>query len=1228
MSAHSRPRPSRSRSSVRDSRDRRRRDSRSRSRSPVRDSQPARSNSCSTPKVIAIVSFLVRDKTWISNLDLILSKIKDMELHWKEIIWRDLLEAFLLLANGLAPHSSNIAKLASSIQSLSRHRIDTFISLLDKAKRLSSGKKDIVHILLRSFGKSAGNVKMDDIYNRLCRPLVEKLYSCKCEDSGIININSIGIKESGYCDLESLLAGKSLCAKICRPSSLSYKYHSTPSTLVIGVYRESNFNMNINDAIIITDVNGVQHRYVLDSLVYYDKGLGHQVTAIYQDSQLFQLSVCGTYQPVPGGLLNQDVCTDIHYLRYKLVGRDKSNTSSSSNISYSGLSSSASSADNMSAPNSQATEAAAQHSTNSHGSKLNLVPCSADIPSHSLSPPARISTVSSYQAQQQSNSTPTAATQTVPGKRNHDLAADGTILQSGTVKRSRVSNPSVQTSGNNQHFQSSGSSSFAHAMPASISTAVINQPSLSDSIQQVQASNRELANRIQRYASQRVHPRLGNSSVSDSSTTHSTQQQQQQQQHSSSHEPLPGYKNMVCYIAKQETVSDCEPNIDDGMLYVACVNLRDINGVAASEQISKQLSQCHAIGFTEFSSEAYEEIKLLCGDSVTVLRNGRVGIAIRNSNAKSVVQVPIAIDEFVDVYGKNLSESVRTSIKADIHSRLALFELTLICGTNVHIAVFYYHSNWAAHIDARRVFGNCIRYCLKNVQLHSLYIGIGDINSAAHWLDRYRHNLLGTTEEQHRNVQHYRNILKEYSRENKHHCESVLEPLAEVGLYDPVHLARCLNMPTSSADIHHRFSFMKNNQPVSAIDCCFVPVHLLPECVISYGIGSGLWPYLDHLALGVSISLKQADAIGTTSSINIPQSYFELPPVPQNHIIIRRPINYMETTTRFKFTIVNSSNSSLSMTSAVTRTATPHLHPPAHVCDGLFLQGKGPGYSAVDSSSNYKALLIDLGQQQQPVQQSASSATVAIEAIVSKPRRPGRPRKSEQQQQQQQHQHQHQHQNQQQQQQQQQQQVQQQPNPSSTNQRDPELLNGYRNTYENNLTVQYNKLYELAVETRPINQLGAIRDALQINPSTTATTPAVSVWDINEAIKRLKDVIPNPQIFEHPELLQEASDIIKLIKDNPKMTIMAAVAELDIVPTEKGGWKSYSPSGRLHPRLRRCLNKWLDDNSSNPNPLEEEKEKWAKIAGVNVEKIGQWFIYARKRNRQKTQTATRTTVEV
>ncbi|KAI8868909.1 hypothetical protein GQ42DRAFT_156648 [Ramicandelaber brevisporus] len=530
-------------------------------------------------------------------------------------------------------------------------------------------------------------------------------------------------------------------------------------------------------------------------------------------------------------------------------------------------------------------------------------------------------------------------------------------------------------------------------MPASTSTAVVSQPSLSDSIQQLQASNRELASRIQRYASQRVHPRLGNSSASDLSTTHSTQQQQQQQ--SSSYEPLPGYKNMVCYIAKKETASNREPNMDNGMLHVACVNLRDINGVAASEQISKQLSQCHAIGFTEFSSEAYEEIKLLCGDSVTVLRNGRVGIAIKNSNTKSVVQVPIAIDEFVDAYGKNLSESVRTSIKADIHSRLALFELTLICGTNVHIAVVYYHSNWAAHVDARRVFGNCIRYCFKKAQLHSLYIGIGDINSAAHWIDRYRYNLLGTTEEQYRNAEQYRSLVSDYKGENKHHCESVLQPLAEVGLYDPVHLARCLNMPTSSADIHHRFSFMKNNQPVSAIDCCFVPVHLLPECVISYGTGSGLWPYLDHLALGVSISLKQADAINTASSINIPQSYFELPPIPQNHIIIRRPINYMDTTTRFKFTTDNSSNNSLSMTSTVTRSATPHQHPPAHVCDGLFLQGIGSGYSAADSSSNYKALLIDLGQQQQqPVQQSASSATAAIEAIVSKPRRPGRPRKT------------------------------------------------------------------------------------------------------------------------------------------------------------------------------------------------------------------------------------------
>ncbi|KAI8868908.1 hypothetical protein GQ42DRAFT_34765 [Ramicandelaber brevisporus] len=1147
-----------------------------RSRSPVRDSQPAHSNSYSTPNVIAIVSSLARDTAWIDTLSEILKRLKYMKLDQDLTIWRDLLEGFLLLASQLVSHSFDIARLASSIQSLSHDHISSFISVLVEAKRLSPEKKGIIYVLLNSFAKSARNVGMADTYNSQYCVKVQKLHSCKCENGKLVNINYIGINVSGYCDLEKLVTDKSLCQQKCSPSGLSYKFHSLGSTLVIGVFPKSSFEMIISDTITISDVNGIKHEYKLDTLSYHDSRFGHLVTAIYQDSQLLQLDTSGAYKPVPDGLLNRDVCTDIYYLRYKIVGRDNSNTSIISGSNQ--LSSSAASADNMSTSSS----------------------------------PAGIPSVSSGQQQQQeqSNNSPTAVTQAVPGKRNHHLAVDGTLIQSGTVKRSRVSNPSVQSSGNSQHLQSSGSSSFAHVIPASISTAVINQPSLSDSIQQLQASNRELASRIQRYASQRVHPRLGNGSASDSPTTHSTHSTQQQ------HKPLPGYKNMVCYIAKQETVSNCEPNIDDGMLHIACVNLRDINGVAASEQISKQLSQCHAIGFTEFSSEAYEEIKLHCGDSVTLLRNGRVGIAIRNSNARSVVQVSLAIDEFVDAYGKNLSESVRTSIKADIHSRLALFELTLICGTNVHIAVFYYHSNWAAHVDARRVFGKCIRYCLKKVQLHSLHCAIGDINSAAHWIDRYRYNLLGTTEEQHRNAEQYRSLLKEYSRENKHHCESVLQQLAEVGLFDPVHLARCLNMPTNSADIHHRFTFMKNNQPVSAIDCCFVPVHLLPGCVIGYGIGSGLWPYLDHLALGMSISLKRADAIDTASSINIPQSYFELPPVPQNHIIVRRPINYMDTTTTFRFTIDNSSNSSLSMTSTVTRSATPHLHPPAHVCDGLFLQGIGSGYSAVDSSSNYKAFLIDLGQQQQqPVQQSASSATVAIEAIVSKPRRPGRPRKSEQQQQQQPHH------------QQQVQQVQQQPNPSSANKRDPQLLNGYRTTYEDNLTLLYNKLYELVDETRPITQLGAIRDALQINSSASSITATASIWDIYQAIERLKDVIPNPQIFDNPELLQEAIDIIKLIKNNQTLTIAEAVAELDIVPTEKGGWKSYSPSGRLYPRLRRCLNKWLDDHNNTQRPTEAETVEWAKIADVDIKKITTWFNNARNRNKRKTQNATTTAVD-
>ncbi|KAI8869744.1 hypothetical protein GQ42DRAFT_24653 [Ramicandelaber brevisporus] len=183
------------------------------------------------------------------------------------------------------------------------------------------------------------------------------------------------------------------------------------------------------------------------------------------------------------------------------------------------------------------------------------------------------------------------------------------------------------------------------------------------------------------------------------------------------------------------------------------------------------------------------------------------------------------------------------------------------------------------------------------------------------------------------------------------------------------------------------------------------------------------------------------------------------------------------------------------------------------------------------------------------------------------------------------------------------------------------------NTYENNLTVLYNKLQKLVDETRPITQLDPIRDALQINSSTTSTSTTVLIKKINAAAERLRNVIPNLQIFEHSEILQEASDIINLIKDNQTLTIAEAVAELDIVPTEEGRWKSVLPGGRLHPRLRRCLNRWLDDSSSNPYPSMVEIAKWAKIAGVYVEKIRLWFDYTRKRNKRKAQNATRTAVD-
>ncbi|KAI8867721.1 hypothetical protein GQ42DRAFT_180465 [Ramicandelaber brevisporus] len=196
---------SRSRSRSRDSRGRRRRDSRSRSRSPVRDSQPAHPKPLSTPNGIAIVVFLARDKTWINTLNKILMKLKDMELDWHLIIWRDLLEQFLLLANQLVPHSSNIARLASSIQSLSHDHIDTFINLLAEAKQQSSDKNDIVDILLNSFARRAWSVKMEDTYDHLCRPLVEKLHSCRCYNMNATNMDYIGISATGHCDLEKLV---------------------------------------------------------------------------------------------------------------------------------------------------------------------------------------------------------------------------------------------------------------------------------------------------------------------------------------------------------------------------------------------------------------------------------------------------------------------------------------------------------------------------------------------------------------------------------------------------------------------------------------------------------------------------------------------------------------------------------------------------------------------------------------------------------------------------------------------------------------------------------------------------------------------------------------------------------------------------------------------------------------------------------------------------------------
>ncbi|KAI8869746.1 hypothetical protein GQ42DRAFT_155935 [Ramicandelaber brevisporus] len=595
---------------------------------------------------------------------------------------------------------------------------------------------------------------------------------------------------------------------------------------------------------------------------------------------------------------------------------------------------------------------------------------------------------------------------------------------------------------------------------------------------------------------------------------------------------------------------------------------RNLDGSDKSVRVVVQhlpalLNVYSAVCFTELTEAVFKKMEIICA-RMNYKALRRGYVGIVVNLASVASVVDVDLDRASSLYS------------SDFNSRFALYELILVSGIKVHAVVCYFHSGWQARSSIRYQFGQYIEKCIKSIgELHYFRVFLGDVNSVGHWQDRSRYLRLVTTPLQLRNSLWYRHLLAEYKRECNHHLEAVLMPLARIGFIDSIHLSRCQNTPTRSTNIHLRLSHFRDLSPVSALDVVMLPPHLLSDCSIQYGINGGLHSFLDHTVVGVSLPLQQPSTGNEiVASVDIPSFYTQQPPVPDIHIPINAPAKYHSVTAAFKFSI-GSNISNISMETIVGRTSSPHKHPSQKDANALFLRGL-----TLLGNGRYLSSYIPQRQQQQ---QPASSITDQSE------------------------------------------QEQQQPRTLTDEQR--QLLNGYMNTYENNLTVLYNKLQKLVDETRPITQLDPIRDALQINSSTTSTSTTVLIKKINAAAERLRNVIPNLQIFEHSEILQEASDIINLIKDNQTLTIAEAVAELDIVPTEEGRWKSVLPGGRLHPRLRRCLNRWLDDSSSNPYPSMVEIAKWAKIAGVYVEKIRLWFDYTRKRNKRKAQNATRTAVD-
>ncbi|KAI8873868.1 hypothetical protein GQ42DRAFT_152415 [Ramicandelaber brevisporus] len=644
------------------------------------------------------------------------------------------------------------------------------------------------------------------------------------------------------------------------------------------------------------------------------------------------------------GLDSADIRSYTHfavYVRTETVQHpeqiDNNSNSNSSIVNNNELSSSVSSA----------TDTAAQHSINLSNPKLSLVPYSdsddsddsdsepgadsdsdSDIPLRSLSPPAIIPSVSSdqtlQQQQEQSNSTPTASTQTVPAKRNHDNAFDDAAPSSPhppSAATAAVTSSITATSVDSNLDMDELDCMFGHGWrytrsvppPSTSSTDTPNDHIGVTSVKK----KRKIVDAV---------------SSSDPSTVNTVTSVTASSQTESSAPLLLGESfttldggsisfdelslELQHYLGKHTYLTlEHQQCIINAWLLIDKRQKQTISSDAAINQHRPQQQQ-----------QQQQRIRAAAASS-------------QSSNKECIVfDQPAPTTNSDTVIMDEPGLKVELVIDVDLKQHFAGFcsGMPLAAGADIaaHKAIAYFHSDWCANASTRIMFGKYIEYCLTRVQLHPSRMVVGDFNSVASWMDRVKNARLPTANIEDRESEDYQCLLKKYREEWEHHRESVLLPLSRAGFIDGIHLARCIQGESIDAsNISFRFSYFYQLRPRSALDIIFLPPHLLSGAVIQYGPDGGIIPFLDHSPVGLHLPPPATSVGDTLGTIDIPSCYLEALPIPTIMPDIHAPADFHTVTNTFRFDINGSNLGGISMHASASRSSIQHIHPPQSVAD-------------------------------------------------------------------------------------------------------------------------------------------------------------------------------------------------------------------------------------------------------------------------------------------------------